>query len=60
MDDSFRRGAALRGHMNDANRNSGSFEVVDADAVQTTYVNGTLQLRMQKLAVTKRRKISVA
>jgi hypothetical protein len=40
MDDSFRRGAALRGPMNDANRNSGRFEVVDADAVQATYVNG--------------------
>jgi hypothetical protein len=60
MDDWFRRGAALRGPMNDANRNSGCFEVVDADAVQATYVNGTLQLRMQKLAVTKRKKISVA
>ena len=35
-------------------------QVVDADAVQATFVNGTLQLRMQKLAVTKRRKISVA
>jgi HSP20 family protein len=35
-------------------------QVVDADAVQATYVNGTLQLRMQKLAVTKWRKISVA
>jgi HSP20 family molecular chaperone IbpA len=34
--------------------------MVDADAVQATYVNGTLQLRMQKLAVTKRKKISVA
>ena len=40
MDDWFRRGAALRGPMNDANRNSGRFEVVDADAVQATYVNG--------------------
>jgi HSP20 family protein len=35
-------------------------QAVDADAVQATYVNGTLQLRMQKLAVTKTRKISVA
>jgi hypothetical protein len=41
MNDRFhRRGAALRGPMNDANRNSGRFEVVDADAVQATYVNG--------------------
>ena len=33
---------------------------VDPDAVQATYVNGSLRLTMQKLAVTKTRKISVA
>jgi len=33
---------------------------VDPDAVKATYVNGVLQLTMQKLAATKTRKISVA
>src|SRR5437868_14388998 len=35
-------------------------QAVDADAVKATYVNGMLQLTMQKLAATKTRKISVA
>jgi HSP20 family protein len=35
-------------------------QAVDPDAVKATYVNGTLQLTMQKLAATKTRKISVA
>jgi HSP20 family molecular chaperone IbpA len=35
-------------------------QAVDGDAVKATYVNGTLQLTMQKLAATKTRKISVA
>jgi HSP20 family molecular chaperone IbpA len=35
-------------------------QAADADAVNATYVNGTLRLTMQKLAVTKTRKISVA
>jgi HSP20 family protein len=34
-------------------------QAVDADAVKATYVNGVLQLTMQKLAVTKTRRISV-
>src|SRR5207248_1113395 len=33
---------------------------VDPDAVNATYVNGALRLTMQKLAVTKTRKISVS
>lgn len=34
-------------------------QAVDADAVKATYLNGTLQLTMQKLAATKTKKISV-
>ena len=34
-------------------------QAVDADAVKATYVNGVLQLTMQKLAATKTRKITV-
>ncbi len=35
-------------------------QAVDPDNVKATYVNGVLQLTMQKLAATKTRKISVA
>ena len=35
-------------------------QAVDPDAVKATYVNGMLQVTMQKLAATKTRKISVA
>jgi HSP20 family molecular chaperone IbpA len=34
-------------------------QAVDADAVKATYVNGVLQLTMQKLAATKTKKITV-
>jgi HSP20 family protein len=35
-------------------------QAVDPDAVKATYVNGALQITMQKLAATKTKKISVA
>lgn len=35
-------------------------QAVDSDTVKATYVNGVLQLTMQKLAATKTRKIRVA